>query len=482
MDTNTFRRFLLASTLFIATPLLLFAAMGFGSGDWTMAGQGLAFSAGLCVLYWWPLGGFLAAYKGRPRLRWVLGYLVSLPLYFATLAALYPLFGATFRPTSASYAASPQPRFAGRQVQPSPEVLHFDIASELLDSVIPEFERVSGIHVVFSKSGLGGVLSSGVHGEYTSDQALQQILAGTGLMFRHTASNTVTLDVSPVSESVDVTTATPGISVASAKYTAPLSSVPQTIEVIPQQVLAEQGVTTLSEALRNVPGITLQAGEGGCASKTGDDMFNLRGFNASNSIFVDGVRDDGLIGRDVFNLEQVEVFMGPTGSDVGRGTAGGYVNMVAKSPQADPTYSAQYELGSANHRRLSTDLGSALPFGTSGGWRTRAAGRMNALWQDSGIPGRGFVKQNRQAIAPAITIGLGTPTRFTLAAEALRQNNIPDYGLSGAAWSRNQLTATTVRAGQAVNQSNYYGSPGYDYDKGSQGSYTARFERDTMMV
>src|SRR5215468_3678981 len=98
MDTNTFRRFLLVSGLFIAAPLPLFAAMGFASGDWTTAGLGLAFSAELCVLYWWPLGGFLAAYKGQPRLRWVLGYLVSLPLYFVTLAALYPLFGGTFRP------------------------------------------------------------------------------------------------------------------------------------------------------------------------------------------------------------------------------------------------------------------------------------------------------------------------------------------------------------------------------------------------
>ena len=95
---------------------------------------------------------------------------------------------------------------------------------------------------------------------------------------------------------------------------------PQTIEVIPREVMEAQGVTTLSEALRNVPGITLQAGEGGGASNTAGDMFNLRGFSAANSLFVDGVRDDGLISRDVFNLEQVEVFMGPTGSDVGRGT------------------------------------------------------------------------------------------------------------------------------------------------------------------
>ena len=117
---------------------------------------------------------------------------------------------------------------------------------------------------------------------------------------------------------------------SSPKYTQPLRDVPQTIEVIPQAVMEAQGVTTLSEALRNVPGITLQAGEGGGASNTAGDMFNMRGFNASNSLFVDGVRDDGLVSRDVFNLEQVEVFMGPTGSDVGRGTAAGYVNMQTK--------------------------------------------------------------------------------------------------------------------------------------------------------
>ena len=110
-----------------------------------------------------------------------------------------------------------------------------------------------------------------------------------------------------------------------------------------------QGVTTLSEALRNVPGITLQAGEGGGASSTAGDMFNMRGFNASNSLFVDNVRDDGLVSRDVFNLEQVEVFMGPTGSDVGRGTAAGYVNMQTKTPHLP-----RIDLGHADLRQPPT--------------------------------------------------------------------------------------------------------------------------------
>ena len=116
----------------------------------------------------------------------------------------------------------------------------------------------------------------------------------------------------------------------------PLREIPQTIEVIPRNVIEEQGITTLSDALRNVPGITLQAGEGGGASNTAGDMFNLRGFNAANSLFVDGVRDDGLISRDVYNLEQIEVFMGPTGSDVGRGTAAGYVNLQIEEPAPRP--------------------------------------------------------------------------------------------------------------------------------------------------
>ncbi len=126
---------------------------------------------------------------------------------------------------------------------------------------------------------------------------------------------------------------------------------PQTIEVIPREVMEAQGVTTLSEALRNVPGISIQAGEGGGASSTTGDMFNLRGFSANNSLFVDGVRDDGLISRDVFNLEQVEVFMGPTGSDVGRGNAAGYVNMQTKAPLAQSAYAVTYAYGSGDQNR-----------------------------------------------------------------------------------------------------------------------------------
>ena len=142
-----------------------------------------------------------------------------------------------------------------------------------------------------------------------------------------------------------------------------------------------------------MPGITLQAGEGGGASNTAGDMFNLRGFNAANSLFVDGVRDDGLISRDVFNLEQVEVFMGPTGSDVGRGTAAGYVNMQTKTPHLSAAASRAVLLRqrrpAAAHRRRQPRA--------SAGSRRRLARQIgvpaNALWQDGGVPGRDVVEQ-----------------------------------------------------------------------------------------
>lgn len=178
---------------------------------------------------------------------------------------------------------------------------------------------------------------------------------------------------------------TPIALLSSPKYTQPLRDVPQTIEAIPREVMEAQGVTTLSEAMRNVPGITLQAGEGGGASSTAGDMFNIRGFNAANSLFVDGVRDDGLISRDVFNLEQIDVFMGPTGSDVGRSTAAGYVNMETKTPHLPSGILLANDL---RERRSEAPDGRCGPQA-----RPRAAGKLGQ--QDGGSPQRDVAGQRR---------------------------------------------------------------------------------------
>jgi catecholate siderophore receptor len=357
-------------------------------------------------------------------------------------------------------------------------LLRFDIPAGPLGAVVAEIQRISGLTIAITNEAIAEIGSPGVSGVLTPMQAVARALAGTSVTSRITAPNSVSLEIRLASEAVDVTGVIPHARPSSPKYVRPLVEVPQTIEVIPRAVMEAQGVTTLSDALRNVPGISLQAGEGGGASNTSGDMFNLRGFSANNSLFVDGVRDDGLMSRDIFNLEQVEVFMGPAGADVGRGNAAGYVNMQTKTPQAESAYAVAYAYGSGDQIRTTVDVNHELPLGAPDNWLGRTAVRLNALWDDGGVPGRDIVTRKNQSIAPSIGLGLNTPTRVTAAAQVTRQDNVPDYGIPGAAWTETQLAPTTVFAAAPVDLHNYYGSVGYDFDKVEQESYTGRVEHD----
>jgi len=128
----------------------------------------------------------------------------------------------------------------------------------------------------------------------------------------------------------------------SVKYTEPLRDIPQTITVVPQEVIKEQNASTLRDVLKNVPGISIQAGEGGVPN--GDNM-SIRGFNARTDLFVDGVRDTGGYTRDPFNLAQVEVAKGPASANNGRGSTGGIINQVSKVPRLDPSYDGIFSAG-----------------------------------------------------------------------------------------------------------------------------------------
>ena len=117
---------------------------------------------------------------------------------------------------------------------------------------------------------------------------------------------------------------------SSPKFTAPLLDTPQTITVIPKELLDDQGLGSLADALRNTPGITFTLGENG--NTTAGDSITMRGFDTAGSIFLDGVRDLGAVSRDTFNTEQIEIVKGPSGSDNGRGAPSGYINMSSKQP------------------------------------------------------------------------------------------------------------------------------------------------------
>ena len=254
---------------------------------------------------------------------------------------------------------------------------------------------------------------------------------------------------------------------ASPKFTQPLVDTPQTITVIKKEVLQQQGATSLTEALRNTPGITLQMGENG-NTQTGDAIF-MRGFDTSASIFVDGIRDLGSISRDTFNLEQVEVIKGPSGSDNGRGASSGYVNMISKSPQLQNFGNASVTLGTDDRKRATLDLNRALDLAIPG-----SAFRLNLMAQDYGVPGRDEVKTKRWGFAPSLAFGLGTPTRTVLSYLHVKHDNTPDGGVS--TFGRpGYIFSSPTATGPAVNSKNFYGSRN-DHDDVTVDMLTARIE------
>lgn len=258
--------------------------------------------------------------------------------------------------------------------------------------------------------------------------------------------------------------------VASPKFTQPLVDTPQTIAVIKKEMLQQQGVTTLSDALNNIPGISLQLGEGG-NTQTGDTLF-MRGFDTSGSIFIDGIRDLGAMSRDTFNLEQIEVVKGPSGSDNGRGASSGYVNLVSKAAQREDFTTGNVIVGTDDRQRASLDINRKLDLGIPG-----SAFRLNFMAQDYGVPGRDGIKSKRVGIAPSLSFGLGTPTRTTLSYLHIEQDNIPEGGVSTFGMPGYGYGGNARQPGPAVRSSNYYGLNG-DRDDVTVDMLTAKIEHD----
>jgi len=339
----------------------------------------------------------------------------------------------------------------------------FDIPPGPLETVLATFQRLTDLQALIPNEKLRAIPSPGVSGVYTVENALAQILAGTGVTYRFTGSKIVTLELEGVAASVEVLG---GITAASPKYTEPLRDTPQTITVIPKTVIEEQGATTLRDVLRNVPGLTMTAGEGG--TPAGDNL-TLRGFSARNDIFVDGARDLGPQSRDPFNLEQVEVTKGPGSAFTGRGSAGGSINLVSKAPTVNRFFAGTISGGSDATKRFTGDIN--LPI------KDRTAFRLNFMAHDSGVAGRDVVENQRWGVAPSIMFGLGTRTRLTLSYYYVGQDNISDYGIPWVPATNNALPEFRDKPAP-VPRDTFYGFRDRDYEKLRSDLATVKIERD----
>ena len=237
-------------------------------------------------------------------------------------------------------------------------VRRFNITAGSLDVAVAAFERFTGVHVTLAipTETIPGFRSPGVVGLYSDSQALTLLLAGTGLSSRAQSDGSIVIAVT-AKEDVVVSAQNSAPQIELDRYPMPLLDTPQSITVISKQTMQDQGAATLRDALRNAPGISLAAGEGG---SQGDNL-TLRGFTARNDIFLDGMRDFGSYYRDSFNYESVEVLEGPSSVTFGRGSTGGVINQESKSPELHPFVVAEGDLGTDVTRRFTVDVNQPLP-------------------------------------------------------------------------------------------------------------------------
>lgn len=208
----------------------------------------------------------------------------------------------------------------------------------------------------------------------------------------------------------------PPLTLGLARLPTPILDTPQSITVIPQQLIRDQRVNTLQEALRNVPGITFQAAEGGVQG----DAFNIRGFTARNDIYRDGIREPGWYTRDVFSIQNVEVLKGPSSFLFGRGSTGGVVNITTKLPRFTDFTEIETSGGNAPSGRVVVDMNRQ--FGN-------AAARVVLLGTDAAVAGRDFIEVKRLGVAPSFTWQFTEQTKATISYIYQKDDNVPDYGI-----------------------------------------------------
>ncbi|XID74286.1 TonB-dependent receptor [Alkanindiges sp. WGS2144] len=252
---------------------------------------------------------------------------------------------------------------------------------------------------------------------------------------------------------------------ANNKFTAPLLDTPKSVSVISKQLIEDTQVTTLADALRTVPGITLGAGEGG--NPNGDRPF-IRGYNSESSIYTDGIRNATSQNREMFAVEQVEVTKGSASAMGGAGTTGGSINLISKVAKSGDFLEGSVAGGTDSYARITLDANKDFGNGI--------AARVAVLGHQNEKPGQSNgTEYKRAGIAPSISFGLDTPTRATLSYYYLKTDDMPD---SGIPYQYDSVKKTTVGKPINVKQGVYYGLQDRDFQKQENQIGTIKLEHD----
>ena len=322
--------------------------------------------------------------------------------------------------------------------------IEVQVPAQPLDAALNELSRQAGVAILAAGEATAGKASRAVSGRLTAAQALQQLLAGTGLEAAREPNGGFAIRPASAASAAATETTLPALTVRAradadaggyvahrasvgTKTDTPLVEVPQSISVIGSQEIDDKGLTTLTDALAQTPGVTVNPY--GFDSR-GLDWVLLRGFDGwYTSSFRDGLAQNvGItflgVQTEVYGLDRLEVLRGPSSVLFGKGDVGGVVNRVSKVPGPDAVREIGVQTGRYDRKQVMADLGGAID--AEGQWRWRVVGLgLDTGTQDT-YPNGERMTQKRQYLAPSLKWQPTPQTSLTLQAELLRDDGSDD--------------------------------------------------------
>ncbi|QUS60316.1 TonB-dependent siderophore receptor [Synechocystis sp. PCC 7338] len=317
-------------------------------------------------------------------------------------------------------------------IYPQENLLIIELTDALLDIPGGEFSQenpssqIAAIAITQGENNIVRITVTGV------DNNLPEVTVSSvdqNLVLSLTSSSTAIAPENPESEIEVVATQegqdessyfVPSASTATGLDT-PLLDIPQSIQVVPQQVLQDRNVNELGPALQTVPGVSPNGGRGTSVFGPG---FLIRGFPVQGSIFRDGIPYQSLGPLNTTDIEQIEVLKGPSSIVFGAGEPGGSINLISKKPLDEPYYNAAVSLGNYNDYRLDVDLsGPLLPEAID-----TVNYRLNVSYETSSSF-RDFVYGDLWVVSPTLTWNIGPDTKLNIYGQYTTNRETLDEGI-----------------------------------------------------
>ncbi|MFJ4387976.1 TonB-dependent siderophore receptor [Pseudomonas sp. NPDC089408] len=388
---------------------------------------------------------------------------------------------ATLFGTALGLTAAPQLAMAAETAQVSHR---YAIPAGQLDDVLNQFARQAGITLSSTPQLTGGLQSDGLQGQYATEQALRQLLNGSGLQAVSQDGRSYVLQAQPEDAALslpdtDIRSFTLGNALGSTegynathsqvatKTSMPLLETSQSVSVVTRQQIDDQGSQTVAQAMRYTPGVLTNP----YGATHRYDYVAMRGFNdgSVDNIYVDGLKSMGDNGTystmqvDPYFLERIDILKGPSSVLYGRSSPGGLVALTTKKPLLTAYHQVQATVGTQGQRGMGFDFSGPVDDDK------RIAYRLTGL-ADASDTQFDHSKEERYAIAPAISIDFSEDTSLTL--QAYLQHD-PNGGYHGGNPADGMLHQ---RNGLRLSDHFFEGEPGIDNYERTQQSFSYQFE------